>query len=163
MNPYKLFTKFREEVIKMTKQKMLDNLKNYERDTHMGSSVRYATNIKLHHHKATDEMWTIATDENLSEELWFRLREFVIKPTEEETGLKFYTCGRSDGWLFIDNQEVVDESNTYAEVKEAYKNVNVLVQLVSDMFAELRYMAEHNKIVNEEYMTKHTRMVLVEA
>lgn len=129
--------------------KILDNSKHcFNYDT------KYACNIKLHSQSGiTDKMWKIATDEHLSEELWNNLSD-IIEEFKINTGYKVYTGGRSAGWIYLDNVEIVDENNTYEEVKEAYHALILLEGLKTQMFNELKALSEF-KIVKKHYTTKH--------
>jgi hypothetical protein len=137
----------------MTKKQMVDYLNS---NTHVFRySTKYACSIKLHSQSGiTDKEWKIATDENLSRELWDFYLSPMIEDFKANTGYEVYTGGRSGGWIYIDNIEIVDESNTYQEVKDAYKALDKLETLKRDMFAELKSLAGE-KIVKKHYTTKH--------
>lgn len=142
----------------MTKQKMVDYL---NKNTHvMNHYSKYACNIKLTGAN-NDKEWTIATDEHLSQELW----DFYLSPMIEDfknvTGYEVYTGGRSGGWLYLDNFEIVDENNTYQEIKESYKALLKLETLKKDMFTELKALSEV-KIVKKHYTTKHEYLAFSE-
>jgi hypothetical protein len=121
--------------------------------------TKYACNIKLHSQSdITDKMWQIATDEHLSEELWMCLSD-IIEEFKTNTGYKVYTGGRSAGWIFLGNVEIVDENNTYEEVREAYKALILLEGLKIQMFNVLKALSEM-KIVKKHYTTKHEYLTL---
>lgn len=64
-----------------------------------------AVNIRIRHlpltHEENDAIWSITTNETLARFMWEELADFIDERSDF-WGIRMYTGGRSNGWLYVD-------------------------------------------------------------
>lgn len=144
---------------KPTKQHMLTTLDGV---THwFGYDKRYSVSIKLNQRKVSDAVWTMMLDEHVGQYIWDTVLIPMIDEFKETNGVRVYTGGRSDGWLYLDIP-VLDGDEDIDQVRESYGLLEKLEALADAMFASVEAIAAEYEIVPETYTVTKTRNVLQE-
>ena len=156
----------------MKKQDYIDYLLGCDRhyDGYGYGPHKYALNIRVTRmgltSKEEDKMFTIISDDWLSQDLWFMIDGVVIKPFEQKFNVDVYGAGRMGGWLELHdgpNWMTKDELEDLPldEIKETYKIVKAFNKLKDDLRKLCKDFAQ-KEIKEETYTVTKKRMVFSE-